>query len=65
MAATIIYEHVDLYDRIFQLRTSDNEEDERHLLIVCTCLNHERQKLYNLVSQSVTDLNLLCEENVL
>ncbi len=55
------YENVALNDRICQLCDCGKVEDERHFLISCTALNYERPNLYILVSQSVTDFNLLSE----
>ncbi len=58
------YYNIALNDRICQLCDSGNVEDERHFLISCTALNHKRHNLYILVSQSVTDFNLLSDENM-
>ncbi len=38
-------------------------EVKRHFLISCTALNYERHNLYILVSQSITDFNLLSDES--
>ncbi len=57
------YENIALNDRVCQLCDCGNVEDERHFLISCTALNHERHNLYIIVSQSITDFNLLSDEN--
>ncbi len=53
------YENVALHDRICQLCDCGNV----HFLISCTALNYEVCNLYILVSQSVTDFNLLSDES--
>ncbi len=52
-----------LNDGICQLCDCGNVEDERHFLISCTALNYERRNLYILVSESITDFNLLSDES--
>ncbi len=57
------YENITLNDRICQLCDCGNVEDKRHFLISCTALNYVRHNLYIIVSQSVTDFNLLSDES--
>ncbi len=56
------YVNIALNDRICQLYDCENVEDERPFLMSCIALNYERRNLYIIVSQSITDFNLLSDE---
>ncbi len=52
-------ENVNFNDRICQWCNSETVEDKRHFLISRILFNHQKQKLYTLVSLSVRHFNLL------